>query len=176
MTNDPQEQLRPEFNEWARAGKGESMEKVHRPVGQQAIERMCIPTDARVMDVGCGSGWASRLWAGSAIRGRVTGIDISDEMIRVARDSSQLFPNVDFEIAGAEQLPFNDNEFTHAFSMELHRQLFQEPGRLRSIQTGRIVNDKRRALMWKAHRAREIIGSPSTCGSLCWERGRPRPH
>lgn len=118
MTNDPQEQLRTEFNRWACAGKGESMEKGHRPVGQQAIERMCIPTDARVLDVGCGSGWASRLLAGFAIRGRVTGIDISDEMIRVARESSQSFPNVDFEIAGAEQLPFNDNEFTHAFSME----------------------------------------------------------
>jgi SAM-dependent methyltransferase len=112
------EQLRTEFNEWARAGKGESMEKGHRPVGAQAIERMRVPTDARVLDVGCGSGWASRLLAGFAIEGSVTGIDISDEMIRVARDSSQRFSNVDFEVASAEQLPFNDNEFTHAFSME----------------------------------------------------------
>ena len=31
------EQLRTEFNEWARAGKGESMERGHRPVGEQAI-------------------------------------------------------------------------------------------------------------------------------------------
>ncbi len=112
------EQLRTEFNEWARAGKGESMEKGHRPVGEQAIQRMRVPPDARVLDVGCGSGWASRLLAGFAIKGRVTGIDISDEMIRIARESSRSFPNVDFEIAIAERLPFNDNEFTHAFSME----------------------------------------------------------
>ena len=118
MTNDPQEQLRTEFNEWARAGKGESMERGHRPVGEQAIERMRVPTDARVLDVGCGSGWASRLLAGFAINGRVTGIDISDEMIRLARESSRSFPQCDFEIASAEQLPFKDNEFTHAFSME----------------------------------------------------------
>jgi SAM-dependent methyltransferase len=118
MTNDSQEQLRTEFNEWARAGKGESMEKGHGPVGAQAIEGMRVPTDARVLDVGCGSGWASRLLAGFAIKGRVTGIDISDEMIRVARESSQSFLNVDFEIAGAEQLPFSDRKFTHAFSME----------------------------------------------------------
>ena len=118
MNNDAQEQLRTEFNEWARAGKGESMERGHRPVGAQAIERMGVPTDARVLDVGCGSGWASRLLAGFAIKGRVTGIDISDEMINLARESSASFPQCDFEVASAEQLPFSDNEFTHAFSME----------------------------------------------------------
>jgi ubiquinone/menaquinone biosynthesis C-methylase UbiE len=112
------EQLRTEFNEWARSGKGESMEKGHRPVGEQAIALMRVPVDARVLDVGCGSGWASRLLAGSAIRGRVTGIDISDEMIRIARESSVSFPHVDFEIASAERLPFDDDEFTHTFSME----------------------------------------------------------
>lgn len=118
MTNDAQEQLRTEFNEWARAGKGESMEKGHRPVGEQAIARMRVPVDARVLDVGCGSGWASRLLAGFATKGSVTGIDISDEMVRVARESSQSFANVTFETASAEQLPFVDSEFTHAFSME----------------------------------------------------------
>jgi protein-L-isoaspartate O-methyltransferase len=59
MTNDGQEQLRTEFNEWARAGKGADMEKGHGPVGAQAIERMRVPESARVLDVGCGSGWAS---------------------------------------------------------------------------------------------------------------------
>lgn len=111
------EQLRTEFNEWARAGKGESMERGHRPVGEQAIALMRVPADARVLDVGCGSGWATRLLAQYASNGRVTGIDISDEMIRVARDSTQT-SNVDFETASAEHLPFGGHEFTHAFSME----------------------------------------------------------
>jgi ubiquinone/menaquinone biosynthesis C-methylase UbiE len=118
MINDGQEQLRTEFNEWARAGKGESMERGHRPVGEQAIERMRVPASARVLDVGCGSGWASRLLAGFANQGSVTGIDISDEMINLARESSRRFPQCDFQIASAEQLPFSDNEFSHAFSME----------------------------------------------------------
>ena len=112
------EQLRTEFNEWARAGKGESMEKGHRPVGEQAIELMHVPADARVLDVGCGSGWATRLLAEYAVNGHVTGIDISDEMIDLARATSQSFANVEFQVASAEQLPFSDNEFTHAFSME----------------------------------------------------------
>lgn len=118
MTNDGHEQLRTEFNEWAAAGKGESMERGHRPVGEQAIARMAVGADARVLDVGCGSGWATRLLAESAVNGSVTGIDISDEMIRVARESSVTLSNVHFEVATAERLPFPDNSFTHAFSME----------------------------------------------------------
>jgi SAM-dependent methyltransferase len=112
------EHLRLEFNDWARAGRGEGMEKGHRPVGEQAIARMDLNSDARVLDVGCGSGWATRLIAETAVNGRVVGIDISDEMIALAQSSSSAFSNVDFKVASAETLPFNDGEFTHAFSME----------------------------------------------------------
>jgi ubiquinone/menaquinone biosynthesis C-methylase UbiE len=110
--------LRVEFNDWARAGKGESMERGHRPVGEQAIALMNLPANAHVLDVGCGSGWASRLMAQIAKEGRVVGIDISDEMIRVARESSKQFSNVEFQLASAEKLPFAEGEFSHAFSME----------------------------------------------------------
>lgn len=112
------ERLRLEFNDWARAGRGVSMEKGHRPVGAQAIELMDIPSNARVLDVGCGSGWATRLMADKAQSGRVVGIDIADEMIAIARETSATFSNVDFYVASAEKLPFQDDEFTHAFSME----------------------------------------------------------
>jgi ubiquinone/menaquinone biosynthesis C-methylase UbiE len=116
MTAD--ERLRLEFNDWARAGRGEGMEKGHRPVGEQAIELMAIPSNASVLDVGCGSGWATRVMATKAATGRVIGIDISDEMVKVAQQSSTSFPNVEFRVATAERLPFGDGEFTHAFSME----------------------------------------------------------
>ena len=112
------ERLRTEFNEWARAGKGESMERGHRPVGEQGIALMNLSPTARVLDLGCGSGWATRLMAEKAKDGRVVGIDISDEMVQLARDSSLSFHNVEYHVASAERLPFADREFTHAFSME----------------------------------------------------------
>jgi len=127
------EHLRLEFNEWARAGRGEGMEKGHRPVGEQAIERMHVSTDARVLDVGCGSGWAARLLAAQKSEGGVVGIDISDEMIQLARESSSSFPNVEFRVASAEQLPFEDSEFTHAFSMESLYYYANMVGALREI-------------------------------------------
>ncbi len=46
------------------------------------------------------------------------GVDISDEMIELARKSSAAFPNAEFQVAGAGQLPFADGTFTQAFSME----------------------------------------------------------
>ncbi|MGB7921826.1 MAG: class I SAM-dependent methyltransferase [Pyrinomonadaceae bacterium] len=113
-----EERLRLEFNDWARAGRGESMERVHRPTGEQAIERMRVPSGARVLDVGCGNGWATRLIAEQASAGRVVGIDISDDMIDLARASSEGVENVEFHVASAERLPFDDRSFTHAFSME----------------------------------------------------------
>jgi arsenite methyltransferase len=112
------ERLRLEFNDWARAGRGASMEKGHRPFGEQAIELMAISSSAQVLDVGCGSGWATRVMAEKAREGRVVGIDIADEMITVARETSAQFSNVEFRVASAEALPFGDAEFTAAFSME----------------------------------------------------------
>lgn len=113
-----EERLRLEFNEWAREGRGERMERGHRPTGEQAIARLNLKADSRVLDLGCGSGWATRLMALRATNGRVVGIDISDEMIAQARASSAQYSNVEFRIGSAEQLPFADGEFTHAFSME----------------------------------------------------------
>jgi len=112
------ERLRLEFNDWAKAGRGEGMEKGHRPIGEQAIELMALSPDAHVLDLGCGSGWATRLMAERARNGRVVGVDISDEMIKLARETSVSFPNVEFQVASAEQLPFANDEFTDAFSME----------------------------------------------------------
>lgn len=113
-----EERLRLEFNDWARAGRGERMERGHRPTGEQAIARLDLHADSRVLDLGCGSGWAARLMAERATNGHVIGIDISDEMIAQARAASADFPHLEFHVGSAEQLPFVDGEFTHAFSME----------------------------------------------------------
>lgn len=128
------ENLRLEFNDWAKAGRGEGMERGHRPVGEQALQLMNVPRDARVLDVGCGNGWATRLLAEKARDGRVVGIDIADEMVELARASSASFANVEFQVASAEQLPFNDAEFTVAFSMESLYYYADIPKALREIR------------------------------------------
>lgn len=110
------------------------MERGHRPVGEQAISLMQVGEEARVLDLGCGSGWAARLLAGYARRGRVVGLDISDEMIEAARSSSKEFENLEFRVGSAERLPFDDGEFTHAFSMESLYYYADMPAALREVR------------------------------------------
>jgi ubiquinone/menaquinone biosynthesis C-methylase UbiE len=68
-----------------------------------------IPGD-RVLDVGCGTGAASRLAA--AVAESVVGIDLAPEMIRTAVEAAGDAPNLRFEVGDAERLPFGDGSFT----------------------------------------------------------------
>jgi SAM-dependent methyltransferase len=110
--------LRNEFNEWADAGRGERMARGHRPATEQALEFVVIQPDDRVLDVGCGIGWAVRLMAERCPRGEAAGIDVSDRMIELARASTENPPHVRFEVASAEALPFGDVSFDRALSVE----------------------------------------------------------
>src|SRR6185436_15660960 len=57
------------------------------------------------LEIGCGTGAFSRLLAKSS--DRVHALDLSPNMIRVARERSAQFPNIDFEVADvlARELP-----------------------------------------------------------------------
>jgi SAM-dependent methyltransferase len=112
------EQLQREFNRWALDGRGDSMERGHRPIGEQAIEQMGLASASVALDIGCGNGWGARLMAGIANDGMVIGVDVSNEMIRIASDASRGFKNSFFCVSGAGSLPFKNGCFTHAFSME----------------------------------------------------------
>lgn len=61
----------------------------------------------RLLEVGCGTGHWSQYFADKGFD--VTGIDISEAMLRVARKKS--IANVGFQLANAENLPFADNQF-----------------------------------------------------------------
>jgi ubiquinone/menaquinone biosynthesis C-methylase UbiE len=116
------EQMRREFNEWAEAGKGEEMEHHHINITQQTLALMNLKPREKVLDLGCGAGWASRLLAqlvGGAERpGQVVGLDVSDEMIRRARASSAQFDNLLFVVGSALQIPWEENFFDKVLSVE----------------------------------------------------------
>jgi ubiquinone/menaquinone biosynthesis C-methylase UbiE len=55
-------------------------------------------------------------------------------MIKLAGETSTSFPNVEFHVASAERLPFNDDEFSHVFSMESLYYYADMGGALREIK------------------------------------------
>ena len=111
-------ELREEFNKWAGAGRGEGMEQDHLPITLPVLEKMRIAVADNVLDVGCGAGWLSRRLAQLAPEGRVVGMDISDEMIRVARRTSLEHENILYVTGEAGEIPWEANFFHHAISVE----------------------------------------------------------
>jgi len=111
-------ELREEFNKWAEAGRGEGMEQDHLPITLPVLEKLRIAGSENILDVGCGAGWLSRRLAKLAPQGRVVGMDISDEMIRVARRTSAESENLLFVTGEVGEIPWEPNFFHHAISVE----------------------------------------------------------
>ena len=122
-SSNPEDRLREEFNRWAEAGRGEEMERHHLDIVEKTLRRMELRPGERVLDLSCGSGWATRLMArlvgaGPEGFGQVVGLDIADEMIRRARAASADFDNVMYVWGSAERIPLEENFFDKALSVE----------------------------------------------------------
>jgi arsenite methyltransferase len=119
----PDEKLQQEFNRWALAGEGGKMEQHHLDITEKTIRLMALGPGERVLDLGCGSGWATRLLArlvseGPEGFGQVVGLDVSDEMIRQARGASRDFENILYVWGSAQQIPWEENFFDKVLSVE----------------------------------------------------------
>lgn len=69
-----------------------------------------IPEHCReILEIGCGTGEFSRLLAGRAEK--VLALDLSPQMIRLARERSKLYPNIDFVKGDVLTYGFPDNQF-----------------------------------------------------------------
>jgi ubiquinone/menaquinone biosynthesis C-methylase UbiE len=69
-----------------------------------------IPSAAKtILDLGCGTGTATRAIATAHPEAAVTGVDLSPYMIAAAELKAVHLANVKFIHANAEQLPFDDN-------------------------------------------------------------------
>jgi arsenite methyltransferase len=119
----PDEKLQQEFNRWAAEGEGEKMERHHLDITEKTIRLMNLRPGERVLDLGCGSGWATRLLArlvgdGPEGFGQVVGVDVSDEMVRQARIASKDFDNILYVWGSAQQIPWEENFFDKVLSVE----------------------------------------------------------
>ena len=110
--------VRDTFDEWVRTGKADGMERRHKRLAELMLERVDLPADARILDVGCGDGWAARMLSPHVPEGAVIGIDVSVEMILRARRSCRDSSNVLFAPAEAETIPWAEEYFTHILSIE----------------------------------------------------------
>jgi ubiquinone/menaquinone biosynthesis C-methylase UbiE len=112
------QKLQQEFNQWAAAGRGDEMEDHHSDITEQTLALMDLKPDDRVLDLGCGTGWASRRIARVVTGGEVVGLDVADEMLRRAEQASAGIENVRYVWGSAESIPAADNYFSKVLSVE----------------------------------------------------------
>jgi ubiquinone/menaquinone biosynthesis C-methylase UbiE len=110
--------LQQEFNQWASAGRGDEMEDHHSDITEQTLALMELQPNDRVLDLGCGTGWAARRMAKVVTAGEVVGLDVADEMLHRAKRASAGITNVRYLWGSAEGIPVLDNHFTKVLSVE----------------------------------------------------------
>ena len=110
------QKIQQEFNQWAVAGRGDEMEDHHSDITDQTLPLMDLQPTDRVLDLGCGTGWASRRMA--KVAGEVVGLDVADEMLRRAELTSSAFKNIRYVWGSAESIPAADKYFSKVLSVE----------------------------------------------------------
>jgi SAM-dependent methyltransferase len=110
--------IRAEFNQQALDGRAAQIEPHHLAHVQQLIQRMNVQPHDRILEIGCGEGWASRMLAKLVPEGMVAGLDAADEMIHNARMQSSAFENLMFIWGEADAIPWQERFFTQVLCVD----------------------------------------------------------
>ncbi len=70
-----------------------------------------IDSQSTILDVACGTGEFERLLLGKNPTQRITGVDISEKMLDIARKKYRVYSNVEFHQTSANSLPFASHTF-----------------------------------------------------------------
>jgi len=81
-----------------------------RAVGTIFLDWLAPPTDARWLDIGCGTGVFTDLIVSTCSPAKVVAIDPSEPQIELAR-KKPIAQRADFRVADAQKLPFSDKAF-----------------------------------------------------------------
>jgi ubiquinone/menaquinone biosynthesis C-methylase UbiE len=103
------------FDRWARDYDNDRTSPWFRYTQELAISFLDLQPRSKILDVGCGTGFAVLELAAVLSHGKACGIDISSAMIEQAHAKvpSELRGNVEFVTSSSDQIPYATGTFDH---------------------------------------------------------------
>lgn len=115
----------------------------------ELIKLSGFTSDMHILDVGCGVGGSARRLS-DEVGCRVTGIDLSDEYIDAAERLTQVFnmhEKVKFHAGSALDMPFADNSFDGAWTIQMGMNIEDKLSWLKEVQ--RVIKPGGRAVLYE---------------------------
>jgi ubiquinone/menaquinone biosynthesis C-methylase UbiE len=99
------------------------MNKTHHKRTNWGLQHVRMGKDFIILDIGCGGGRTISKLASIASKGKVYGVDISEDSVQVAKNYNERLVNegkVDIRVSSVSQLPFKDDSFDLVTAVETH--------------------------------------------------------
>ena len=93
------------YDQWYETAEGAMYDRLEKKAVSRYLRQNT--QGKKLLEVGCGTGHWGRFFSDCGFA--VTGIDVSEPMIKIAQ--SKNIPNASFQIADGHSLPFKDNSF-----------------------------------------------------------------
>jgi len=106
------------------------------------IEQLALRGDEQVLDLGCGTGTLTRDIAAALSdkeHSRCTGLDAAEKMIAIAKRKAATIPNIHFDAAIAEHLPYVNSSFDAAVSTFFFHHIHFELKKTVLAETARVL-------------------------------------
>jgi demethylmenaquinone methyltransferase/2-methoxy-6-polyprenyl-1,4-benzoquinol methylase/phosphoethanolamine N-methyltransferase len=133
------------------------------------IDRLALRGDEKILDIGCGTGTLTRDIAAALSDKQTsccTGLDAAEKMIECAKRKASGIPNIHFDAAIAEKLPYLDETFDAAVSTFFFHHIHFELKKRVLAETARVLRPCGRLIIVD-------VDVPTTwLGSLCARSGQ----
>lgn len=151
----------PAFHTPAEAYQAYMVPTMFEPWSHELLDRIALSSGKSILDVACGTGVVSR---GAAARvgpeGSITGVDISPDMLDVARTiPSPDGASIEWVQGRAEELPFTDNTFDVVLCQQGLQFFTDRPAGLREMR--RVLKPGGRATVsvWRGPEHQSVKGA-----------------
>jgi len=104
------------FDRWAPSYDWTFPSFIYQAIHQRLLTKVELPTTANVLDLGCGTGRLLDRLAANFPELRGTGLDLSSQMVRLAREKNRHRPRLIYLQGDAESLPFAESQFDAVFN------------------------------------------------------------